>query len=538
MDVWGVLNVAGSGGLMTNPMTTRGDIITAATGGTPQRLALGAANQVLTSNGTDAVWANSPAGFANPMSAKGDLIYGLAGGTAARLAIGTAGQQLIVGSSGIPAWTSAPALVVLPSGDTSGVTDAANIQAANSALAATLLGGTIQLAAGDYYITGVTLNQQCSGSGTNGENPVSLAGSGPGTEIFVVGGGTGISMHRVAGYGAQFGNPAQGVVGFLRDFVLDGTNATANAVGIDFGDGWGYELNALTIQNFTATGSIAVQMINRVFWTEKYYVRVNLINNLNPWVMTRLGTADFSMEYGHMYFNLFIGTNNAGTIMYNGIQVGFPTPAHVGGGINLGGCIIEMHGNVSSLPAGWSLATNPIAVLNFLNDDGAGHYSQLLDGELHFKVEPNAGVPASGNYPYGIFFSNVNCNITRCRGRITYSGGTTMASQLNGGEFSFSGTIQDTSLSGLETGPPGTTTTQTSAPAFPGFGVKQINYATDQMVIISGGGTTSITINGQNVAVTSGAFYVQARGSIQVNGAGANPTVYAWVPAGQQWPNN
>ena len=41
---------------MTNPMTTRGDIITAATSGTPQRLALGGLGSVLTSDGTDAVW--------------------------------------------------------------------------------------------------------------------------------------------------------------------------------------------------------------------------------------------------------------------------------------------------------------------------------------------------------------------------------------------------------------------------------------------------------------------------------------------------
>ena len=42
-------------GLQT-PMTTRGDIITGATAGAPQRLGLGAAGAALVSNGTDAVW--------------------------------------------------------------------------------------------------------------------------------------------------------------------------------------------------------------------------------------------------------------------------------------------------------------------------------------------------------------------------------------------------------------------------------------------------------------------------------------------------
>lgn len=48
-------NWAAAGG-MTNPMTTRGDIITAAASGTPQRLGLGITGSVLTSDGTDAVW--------------------------------------------------------------------------------------------------------------------------------------------------------------------------------------------------------------------------------------------------------------------------------------------------------------------------------------------------------------------------------------------------------------------------------------------------------------------------------------------------
>lgn len=52
----GVLSWVAAGGGMTNPMTTRGDIITAAASGTPQRLGLGITGSVLTSDGTDVVW--------------------------------------------------------------------------------------------------------------------------------------------------------------------------------------------------------------------------------------------------------------------------------------------------------------------------------------------------------------------------------------------------------------------------------------------------------------------------------------------------
>lgn len=48
-------SVEGASGL-SNPMTTRGDIITATTAGAAQRLAVGAANRVLRSDGTDPSW--------------------------------------------------------------------------------------------------------------------------------------------------------------------------------------------------------------------------------------------------------------------------------------------------------------------------------------------------------------------------------------------------------------------------------------------------------------------------------------------------
>ena len=105
LDVWGNLNIGGSGGLMSNPMTTLGDLITGSTGGAPIRLGIGGTNQVLTVVGGVPAWANSPAGFSNPMTGTGDLITSTAGGTPVRLPAGTNGQALVI-ASGTPAWTS------------------------------------------------------------------------------------------------------------------------------------------------------------------------------------------------------------------------------------------------------------------------------------------------------------------------------------------------------------------------------------------------------------------------------------------------
>jgi hypothetical protein len=108
LDVWGVLNTAGSGGFLVNPMTTLGDLIAGGVAGAALRLGIGGAGQVLTVVGGVPAWANSAAGFANPMTTLGDLITGGAVGAAGRLGVGGAGQVLTV-SGGVPTWQNSPA---------------------------------------------------------------------------------------------------------------------------------------------------------------------------------------------------------------------------------------------------------------------------------------------------------------------------------------------------------------------------------------------------------------------------------------------
>lgn len=84
---------------MTNPMTTAGDIIYGGASGTPTRLGIGTAGQVLKVNsGATAVEWGTDNGMTNPMTTAGDIIYGGASGTPTRLGLGTAGQVLKVNS--------------------------------------------------------------------------------------------------------------------------------------------------------------------------------------------------------------------------------------------------------------------------------------------------------------------------------------------------------------------------------------------------------------------------------------------------------
>ena len=91
---------------LTNPMTTLGDIIVGGTGGTPLRLGLGSNGQFVGVSG-GVIGYFTPAGFANPMTTVGDVIVGGTAGAPTRQALGSNGQFLGVSGGVIGYFTPA-----------------------------------------------------------------------------------------------------------------------------------------------------------------------------------------------------------------------------------------------------------------------------------------------------------------------------------------------------------------------------------------------------------------------------------------------
>ncbi|HEV2373221.1 MAG TPA: hypothetical protein VGS19_13730 [Streptosporangiaceae bacterium] len=471
-----------------------------------------------------------------------------------------------------PVWVS-------PSGDTSGATDTTNI---NNAIKSLPNGGVVGLNPGLFYVTSITVPAQV----TTGYS-VSILGSGSATVVYVVGGGTGFSYHRTSGYGAQFGLPAQQTVGFLRDFVIDGTHATSGAVGLDVGDGWNFDIS-LVVVNFTASYSFTAATSSRAFtasgtsYPGAFAVMLsgtNLPGGFKPGVVyytTNVSGAKFDLaayvggpvitptstgsgtvtgtipawitnrvfwcEKGHYRLQLMNNSiaglldtavpSNDHSHEYNVFDFNIFCSAGQQGivlnsGVNLGGCELWLHGNMASLASGVTPAQAGLAALSINGTDGAGDYSRLYESEIIMKVEGNQGDGAGTAYPYGIQFGSSNNGIKQSGGIITHS---LSNSNVNNAEFSFRGQVSgDPNLSLAYTGAPGSGQTSTSPPAVPASGTAQQNYGPDQMVYVTGGSVSNIAVNTVPTGQTSGAFFVPAGGIIKLTYS-AKPS-WTWVPA-------
>jgi len=512
----------------TNPMTTTGDLITSNPGGTPVRLGIGGPNQVLTTVGGLPVWANATSGFSNPMSQPGDIIVGGLAGAATRLGAGANGQVLTL-VSGTPAWvagsTSAVA-VVFPSGDATGVTDQANISNTwASGLVAN--GGEVLLAAGTFTVkppSGLKalVSPAQTTAGTTGGNPVCLRGLGPSTIIQGKGAGTiVIYYHRTSGYGAQYNQAAQQTVGYIHNLVIDGTNTTGAAVGLDCGDGWGGDISGVRVANFDTTGARGIRFAQDIFWCEKWRFWVELLNNTTQmYQTTAIPGSDHSHEYNYFDIDMFCNQNQQGIVI---------------DGVNMGGSQLILRGNMCQTTATVLPPTGNVAALSVINTTGANNAeSRWFEGQIYMKVEFNntPQFPIGTIAPYVIFSDGVARGIQMCMGNI--NGSNLSPSNLNNAEFSFFGPIAaDVNLAQAFPGAPGSNSTVNpgSNPAVPASGTIQQNYGPNAQVFVTGGTVSGVTINGIPTGMTSGAFYLAAGGSITLNYTVA-PT-WTWAPAAQ-----
>jgi hypothetical protein len=394
---------------------------------------------------------NNPAGFANPMLTAGDMITATTGGTAQRVAIGTAGQVLTVNSSGAPVWLTPPTGTALAGPSSSQPTVFRDLDGSITVLPLSfysLIGddstwintaftflpvitggsglyggsytgpwtvGKIKLGPYSYNITsGIVIPDGAT---------VHLEGQGPGTILFVGSGATGIYCHSLAG-GPQIGVPALQTHGCIRDMRIDGSHG--GAVGIDLGGGWGNKILDVAICNFEASGAIGLHLNNARSgeWTEKSRIRVDLLHCTNACIIERTdgtsSTTPNSMEYNHI--ELFIIADNTTSPAQTGVTLR--------NGCFLSGGYLRIRGN---FPA------NSGPVLSVQGNDGNGTWSKMYNTTLDITVENNS----SGPFPQNIFFGNINNTINNTYGILSFQFANFTNTNGVSGQLSFGGVINN-----------------------------------------------------------------------------------------------
>ena len=159
----------------------------------------------------------------------------------------------------LSAYTGSVGTVLSPSGDTTGVKDAAAINAAVAALPAH--GGT------------VTLNPSANWNIICGTVVIARSGvyvNAPGAWINAVGTGDVFRMYDQVNNWVANGAYGGGITGFP---VIDGTSAGAGSAAVHLGDLF-QAVCEVRVQNFTGAASIGIHFDNAHFWTEQLYGRI------------------------------------------------------------------------------------------------------------------------------------------------------------------------------------------------------------------------------------------------------------------------
>ena len=552
LDVWGGITLAGgAGSLMTNPMTTPGDLIDGGAAGTPQRLGVGGNGQVLTVVGGLPAWANSAAGFANPMTTPADLITGGAAGAAQRLGVGANGQVLTV-VAGAVAWANNPAGFANPMtsfGDliTGGLAGNAQRLAAGSNGQVLMVSPVTGTPAWTTFL-GTPLAGPSAGQPTVFRQPngvitviplstYSLSGDDAAWintafstysptivdndtgQTYIVGtvrliaaiysiqsnipkppaanlvgtAGTWLMITgNITGVSSHF--PATGGAvqhntkgGVTSDLVIDGTNAGTAAIGLDVGDGWGHKVYDVWVQNFTGASAIGLSIANRQFFTEKLTVRNCSIINNTTNVQHWAPTGGNSQEYNYLEYFIWVTPNQNGVII---------------NGVTLNGQWY-MNGNIKKGEGLNSLIT-------FQDSGGnAGQYHGLAN----ISVETNTGT--GSNLVAAFMTFTAADQVFYGDGYIRFTGGSVVGAVP--GNIQWRGTVNafNNSFQAI--------TTPTYVASTP-----ITNNQNDALVCVAGGTVSGILVNGTNTGQTSGVFYVPLGGTIQVNST-VNPTVYTWI---------
>jgi hypothetical protein len=320
-----------------------------------------------------------------------------------------------------------------------------------------------------------------------------------------------VSSHHSGGAGGTVEHYIK--CGTISNLVVDGTNTTGAAYGIDIGDGWGHRIEHVWIQNFTGAGAIGLSVCNRTFWTEKFYARhVNLINN-STGAMHWKTDSNTSQEYQDVSYFIW-AENNQNGVTFQGVKWN--------GKFALEGNI----GTTTTSGTNW--------MVGFLSDSDASAVTAECCVNYEVNImnlqNPQTGSPPSFN-PLSFHFGDSTSQfhgggmIRSAGGGNGTGGGSCDAST---GQFQFRGYIVESSSSMQAVSTP----TLSS-------GTNTQNIQNDAMVYLSGTGTiTSIVIenvsNTNNVPLPAAGVsyyscFVPANGSINVTYTGTMS--WKWIAA-------
>jgi hypothetical protein len=234
-----------------------------------------------------------------------------------------------------------------------------------------------------------------------------------------------------SGYGSYQKN-----AGRISDLIIDGSNAGANAIGLDIGDGYGHETSHVRIQNFGGTGAIGAYFVNRYFWTEKCRFDMDLIYNTIGGIADIQGGAA-SFEFSRFDLKVFALALQNGFQWLNGAYINK-------GRFAMGGNMLTSATPASGL---W-------AALAFGAVQGGGFYSQIKHCELWLQFENDLGL---ANAPQTINYGSTNNLIQDCGGGIAFTNaGTWTVSNLTPGanQLQLAGEVYGDSVLNANNGAP------------------------------------------------------------------------------------
>lgn len=296
---------------------------------------------------------------------------------------------------------------VVPSGDSTGATDTAAIASVLAdSLPVTLLSGT-------YYVNStlsIGLGGGVAGQG-NEATTVNYLGTGPCFQI------------------ENSGSYSTTQWASLSGLTVDGTNASAGAIGVQFGDIAQLRIDA-DVRNFSGTGSLGLYACNAYNWTEQATVRSFIANCTQGCKLdvTGNGTNSFLRSRFDLYFNQ--GPDQDGFVLAGTSTEVFLTEGEV-----------KIHGN-------WAEgATATGAVIRFTNSS-----SWIEACSIDIGVEPGAS-GSGGAFVQTIHFTSANAQqIMNCYGVMQFDDSFTASN--NSGNIWFNGPVYgDNSLLSLANHP-------------------------------------------------------------------------------------